>query len=121
VFAALRERLISIVQAIAARAAPDDSFLYRAYPSRDQLAFGLETVERLGYDLERGRQDLTFHPLTTTFSLGDVRITMRVKENDLKAALFGTLHEGVRALYEQGVACQLEATPLARGVPSEFH
>ncbi len=121
VFAALRERLIPIVQAIAAQPAPDDSFLCRAYPSQDQLAFGLETVERLGYDLERGRQDLTFHPFTTTFSPGDVRITTRVNENDLKAALFSTLHEGGHALYEQGVARQLEATPLARGVSSGFH
>ena len=60
-------------------------------------------IRRFGYDFERGRQDKTHHPFMTKFSLGDVRITTRVRENDLTDALFSTLHEAGHAMYEQGI------------------
>ena len=47
------------------------------------MAFSLSTVQRFGYDLERGRLDKTHHPFCTKFSIGDVRITTRVRENDI--------------------------------------
>ena len=78
-------------------------------------------MKRLGYDFERGRQDKTAHPFQTTFSLGDVRITTRVKEDDLGDALFSTIHEAGHAMYEQGIRRELEATPLAHGTSSGVH
>jgi carboxypeptidase Taq len=57
----------------------------------------------------------------TKFSLGDVRITTRVRENDLTDALFSTLHECGHALYEQGIRAELEGTPLAGGTSSGIH
>ena len=121
IFADLREQLVPMAEAIADSVEPEDEFLYRHFPKEEQLAFGLEVVKRFGYDLERGRQDLTHHPFTTTFSTGDVRITTRVHENDLRSALFATLHEGGHALYEQGVRTKLEGTPLARGASAGAH
>jgi carboxypeptidase Taq len=53
--------------------------------------------------------------------LGDVRITTRVKEDDLSDALFSTLHEAGHALYEQGVCRDYEGTPLAGGTSSGVH
>ena len=72
-------------------------------PQSEQLEFAKLAAERIGYDFERGRLDLTHHPFCTTFSEGDVRITTRVNENDLGDALFSTLHESGHAMYEQGV------------------
>jgi carboxypeptidase Taq len=120
-FGALREELVPMVKAIAAQPAPDDACLRQYFPKAKQLAFGLDVVKRVGYDLERGREDLTHHPFTTTFSLGDVRITTRVDENDLRGALFSTLHEGGHALYEQGISSALEGTPLAKGTSGGAH
>jgi len=57
----------------------------------------------------------------TKFSLGDVRITTRVREDDLTDALFSTLHECGHALYEQGIEPGYEATPLANGTSSGVH
>lgn len=57
----------------------------------------------------------------TKFSLGDVRITTRTKEDDLSEALFSTLHETGHALYEQGIDMSLEGTPLANGTSSGVH
>ena len=71
--------------------------------------------------MNRGRLDKTYHPFMTKFSLGDVRITTRTKENFLGDALFSTLHETGHALYEQGIQMDFEGTPLARGTSSGVH
>ena len=78
-------------------------------------------AERFGYDLNRGRQDMTHHPFMTKFSLGDVRITTRSEEDNLSEALFCTMHETGHALYEQGINMEFEGTPLARGTSAGVH
>lgn len=120
-FAELRTHLVPMVQAITAQPAVDDACLRQNYPEDQQWAFGLETIKRFGYDFDRGRQDRTHHPFTTKFSLGDVRITTRLKETDLREALFATLHEAGHGLYEQGIEQDLEGTPLARGTSAGIH
>ncbi|HEX9373973.1 MAG TPA: carboxypeptidase M32, partial [Roseiflexaceae bacterium] len=120
-FAALREQLVPIVQAIAAQPVADNTCLKQRFPEAQQLAFGEEAIRRYGYDFERGRQDKTHHPFMTKFSLGDVRITTRVNEHDLSEALFSTLHEAGHALYEQGVRTDFEGTPLAGGTSAGVH
>jgi carboxypeptidase Taq len=50
-----------------------------------------------------------------------VRITTRVKSNDLSEALFSTLHEAGHAMYEQGIGPTLAETPLSEGVSSGVH
>jgi len=120
-FAELRAQLVPIVQAITAQPPADDSCLRQHFPEEQQLAFGLEVIKRFGYDFERGRQDKTHHPFTTKFSLGDVRITTRVKEDHLGEALFSTLHEAGHALYEQGINRDFEGTPLGTGTSAGVH
>jgi len=120
-FAQLRRELVPIVQSITSQPPADDSCLKLHYPQSDQLAFGLEVIKQLGYDFNRGRQDLTYHPFMTSFSLGDVRITTLVHENDLSMCLFSTIHESGHAMYEQGIRMELEGTPLAGGVSAGVH
>jgi carboxypeptidase Taq len=121
IFAELREQLVPIVQAITAQPPADAACLHQVFPEEQQWAFGLEAVKRLGYDFERGRQDKAPHPFTTEFSIGDVRITTRVKEKDLSEALSSTLHEAGHAMYEQGIGAAFEGTPLANGTSSGVH
>ena len=120
-FAQLRREMVPLVQAITSQPPPDDSCLKQFYPQADQLDFGLEVIKQLGYDFNRGRQDLTHHPFMTKFSLGDVRITTHVKEHDLSDALFSTIHEAGHGMYEQGFRMELEGTPLADGVSAGIH
>ena len=120
-FAELREQLIPLVEAIAEKPVVSDACVRQTFPRDKQLAFGLEVIKRLGYDLDRGRQDLTEHPFMISFSLGDVRITTRVKENDLREALFSTIHEAGHAMYQQGINREYEGTPLAEGASSGVH
>jgi carboxypeptidase Taq len=121
IFAELRARLVPLVQAITAQPPADDGCLRQRASEDRQLAFGLDVIRQFGYDLERGRQDKTHHPFMTKFSLGDVRITTRVREDYLTDALFSTLHEAGHAMYEQGIRPEFEGTPLANGTSSGVH
>jgi carboxypeptidase Taq len=133
-FGKLREQLVPLVQAITGTANPGstnpasanpqaagDGILSRHFPEAGQLAFAEAIIKDFGYDFQRGRQDKTHHPYMTKFSLGDVRITTRVDENDLGNALFSTLHESGHAMYEQGIDQKFEGTPLANGTSAGVH
>jgi carboxypeptidase Taq len=120
-FAELREQLVPIMRTITEQAPADDSSLRQYFPEAQQWRLGEQIIRRLGYDFERGRQDKTHHPFMTTFSLGDVRITTRVNENDLGDALFSTIHEAGHAMYEQGIRMDFDGTPLAGGASAGVH
>ena len=120
-FAELRNELVPIVQAICNQPAADDGCLRGSFGEPAQLDFGLSVFKRIDYDFDRGRLDKTVHPFCTRLSAGDVRITTRVDESDVREALFSTLHEAGHALYEQGVDPALEGTPLGRGASIGVH
>ena len=120
-FAALRKELVPIVRAITEQPIADDRCLRGRFDEAAQLAFSLDVAGRLGYDLQRGRLDKTAHPFATRFNSGDVRITTRVREDDLGDALFSTVHEAGHAMYEQGVSAALDGTPLGSGVSAGVH
>jgi carboxypeptidase Taq len=122
VFDELKAGLVPLVRAIAEKKdAVDDAILYCDYDGEKQWAFGLEVLRQMGFDFERGRQDKSAHPFTTSFSVNDVRLTTRVHRNQFKTALFGSIHEGGHALYEQGLRPALERTPLCDGVSLGVH
>jgi len=120
-FDKLRAELVPLVQAIASGPPADTSCLRQHYPESQQLAFGAEIIKQFGYDFSRGREDKSPHPFMTKFSLGDVRITTRVREDNLGEAMFSTMHESGHALYEQGIPMSYEGTPLADGASSGMH
>lgn len=120
-FTELRARMVPIVQAITSQPVADDTCLKQSFPEPEQIAFGRKVVERLGFDFQRGRQDKSPHPFTTSFSVGDVRITTRVQERDLGDCLFSMIHEGGHAMYEQGVDPAYDGTPLMGGTSSGVH
>jgi carboxypeptidase Taq len=121
IFNALRPQQVDLLQAIAEKTGPDNSFLSIDYPEKTQLDFGKEVIARFGFDWQRGRQDLSVHPFTSAFNTGDVRITTRVNPQQLKTAIFGSMHEAGHAMYEQGIDPSLERTPLAGGVSMAIH
>ena len=122
VFDSIKPELIALVKQIAAKAgAVSDDVLHREFDEQAQWNFGLDVIKRYGFNFERGRQDRSVHPFTTSFSIGDVRITTRVDRTFLSPALFGTLHECGHALYEQGFNRDLERTPLADGASLGMH
>jgi carboxypeptidase Taq len=113
IFDRLRPRQVDLIQRIQKAPQVDNSFLSKDFPEDEQWKFGVKVITDFGFDWNRGRQDKSAHPFTTSFGLGDVRITTRVMRNFLSAALFGTIHECGHALYEQGFNPAFERTPLA--------
>ncbi len=120
-FGDLKRGLLPLVDAICAQPEADDSCLHRNFASPGQLEFARRAAGRMGYDFNRGRLDLTHHPFCTKFSAGDVRITTRIREDDLGDALFSTLHEAGHAMYEQAIDSALAGTPLGHGVSAGVH
>ncbi len=121
IFTSMRPKQVELIKAISEKPQVDDSFLHLFYDEKNQWEFGEAAITKYGYDWNRGRQDKAAHPFTTNFGLGDVRITTRVDENFLNTALFGTLHEAGHAIYEQGVAEELDRTPLGSGASLAIH
>jgi carboxypeptidase Taq len=121
IFTQLRDAIVPLVQKISDMDPMDDSCLRKHFPEAAQLALSEELIKILGYDFSRGRQDKTYHPFTTKFSLGDVRITTRVKEEFIGECLYSTIHEAGHAMYEQGIDMKYEGTPLANGTSAGVH
>jgi carboxypeptidase Taq len=99
----------------------DDAVLRQEFPEEAQGAFGLAVAQAFGYDLARGRLDVSAHPFASGFHTGDVRITTRYNRRDLTEAVFGIFHEAGHAMYEQGVSPDLDRTLLARGASYGLH
>jgi carboxypeptidase Taq len=120
-FATLRARLVPLLERIASRPAIDNSCLLQNFPESEQLKFGEFVIRRIGYDFTRGRQDRTTHPFMIRFAHDDIRITTRVRDDDVSDAFFSTLHEAGHALYEQGIDPAFDGTPLGHGASSGIH
>lgn len=122
VFGSLRSELVSLSSRIAASPhQPDASFLKQKYDKSAQKAFSLYILEQMGYDFAAGRLDESAHPFATGLNPGDVRITTRYLEDDVTSALFGTIHEGGHALYEQNIGKDLIGTTLCTGTSMGIH
>jgi len=121
-FKSLKERILPLLERVRQAAhPPHDDILFVHYPPERQLDFGHKVLKAMGYDLSRGRQDLSPHPFTTSFHPTDVRITTRVFEKNLPSALFGSIHEGGHALYDQGLDPKFFGTPLGESLSLGIH
>jgi carboxypeptidase Taq len=122
VFDILRPQQVELVRATKEHGRPvSDAPVRQAFDVEKQRQFGVEVIKELGYDFNRGRLDKAVHPFTISFSLSDVRITTRYDPRFLSDALFSTIHECGHALYEQGIAPNLERTLLASGTSMAVH
>jgi carboxypeptidase Taq len=121
IFGKLRPQQVELLKAIASKPEIDDSFLHIPYEEQGQWEFGVDVVTRFGYDWNRGRQDKSVHPFTTSFGIDDVRITTRFDPERAASALFSTMHEGGHAMYEQGISPTLRRTPLTNGASMAVH
>ena len=122
IFDELKAAIVPLVADIKQHAdAVDDSVLYRGFDPDLQVSYALDLVKRLGYDLERGRQDISTHPFSTGFGPGDVRITTRVSRDFFNECLFGSIHESGHAMYNQGMSREIDRTPLWDGASPGIH
>jgi carboxypeptidase Taq len=121
-FAELKPHLVELTRAIAESPRRSDAVPIRGrFPTTEQNALTLDVVQKLGYDLEHGRQDVAAHPFCTSFSRWDVRITTRFDENELGPAFYASLHEAGHGLYEQGMPADHDNDPIGDSASSGVH
>jgi carboxypeptidase Taq len=118
----LRARLVPLAAKYAARTARDPERLPSGhYPDALQERFCHALLESMGFEFARGRMDRSTHPFTIAAGGDDVRVTLRVYEDNPLSAIFSTLHEGGHALYDQGFGRDLRGTLLADGAGMGVH
>jgi len=121
IFAGVKKDLKKLIKKIGKSKQVTNKFLNKKYDWNKQWEFGLDILENMGYDFNRGRQDLSAHPFTTSFSPMDVRVTTRVDENDFAYMLWSTIHEGGHALYEQGLSIEDYGLPTGSYLSLSIH
>ncbi len=121
VFTDLKGRLVPLLLAVrGASRQPDATLLARKFPVSGQRAFCLQVLRDMGFDLRRGRFDVSAHPFTSG-TRGDVRLTTRYLEDGLGSAVFGTIHEGGHGLYEQGLDPERYRDPSGQACSMGIH
>ena len=122
VFGELRDSIVPLVREINDKGEqPDASFLKGYFPKTQQKGFSEFVLKQMGYDFQAGRLDETAHPFQITINPNDVRVTTNYNEDDFRVAIFGTIHEGGHALYEQHISPELIGTPLCGGTSMGIH
>ena len=85
-----------------------------------QAALGREVMSLLGFDFQRGRQDVSVHPFCGGVP-SDVRITTRYDEQDFTQSLMGIIHETGHARYEQGLPVDTLMLPVGQARSMGIH
>ncbi len=89
---------------------------------KNQHAFGQRLLKEIGFDLSKGRLDVTTHPFCEGVAPGDTRLTTRYADDNFMDAMYSTLHEMGHGLYEQGLPkAERQGEPLGDSVSLGIH
>lgn len=117
----LREGLVPFLTKLREDGTPPPPLPHGPFRVEAQRTLAREVLQAMGYDFTAGRLDDSAHPFTIGIGPGDTRVTNRYREDEPFSALFGALHEGGHALYEQGVDPSLAWTGLDTGASFGMH
>jgi carboxypeptidase Taq len=121
-FAALAKDLTPMVAAIfSSGKKPKREILHRDFPVAAQETFGRTAAEKIGFDFQAGRLDVTTHPFCSGIGPGDCRITTRYNPKHFNESFFGVLHESGHAIYEQNLPAEHFGTPLGSAASLGIH
>lgn len=116
----LKNELTELVEEIREAEDIEENVFRGKFPEEDQMDLSRQIVEKMGYDWDRGRLDISEHP----FTLGnqfDCRITTRFDEENLAEGLGATVHETGHALYELGLPQDLYGLPVGSSRDLSIH
>ncbi|MFA9560536.1 carboxypeptidase M32 [Evansella sp. AB-rgal1] len=122
VFGQLQDEIVPLVKEVTESPnKPETSFLFHYFSTQNQEELSKDILKSMQYDFDAGRLDRTVHPFAIGLNPGDVRVTTKYDENDFRTAVFGTIHEGGHALYEQNIDKKFVGTPLCTGTSMGIH
>ena len=121
-FAALRERIVPLLQKVQSAPQPDNAVIRGYFPAEKQEILAKKLMDVIGLDPEHVGLSTTEHPFTISFgSHLDERITTHYYEEDVSYSMFSVIHEGGHALYDTGSDRELAWTVLDGGVSMGIH
>jgi len=120
VFAQVRDGIVPLLAEVKAKGRTTDiGWLQQPFDVKKQAALCESIAVAMGFDLTRGRLDVSVHPFTGGAGPSDVRMTTRFKECDVMEGLTGAIHETGHALYEMGrPGGAVEGLPVSSGMPA---
>ncbi|WP_053366399.1 carboxypeptidase M32 [Bacillus sp. FJAT-27245] len=122
IFARLRDTSVALLERIKKSPYQTPSEIFgQKYNVEKQKEFNRFILPIIGFDMEAGRLDETVHPFAQSINIGDVRLTTRYLENNVRSALFGTIHEAGHGIYEQNIDTKFDGTVLASGTSFGIH
>lgn len=120
-FSIVKKEIHALLQKINSSKQVDDSCLHGKFSEEKQLAFGKVLLEAMGYDLRKGRLDLSTHPFSMAIHPSDSRVTTRIHHTSIFDSLSAVLHEGGHSLYEMGMLPEYYGSPLCEAVSLGIH
>ncbi|CAM9462472.1 unnamed protein product [Chrysoparadoxa australica] len=130
VLSELKEGLIPLIKKISAAVEADPSLNEVCEPLqggddwdvKKQEELSKLVAERLGFEMDHGRLDVSVHPFTGGPAPSDVRITTRYSTEDWLEGIGATVHEVGHGLCEQGrPAAEFEDLPVSRVLSMGVH
>lgn len=123
VFGALRAELTPLIRAVAESDTKPDTEWQRTPLAVDRQArFNRTVLERMGFDFDAGRLDVSTHPFCEGAGPGDTRLTTRYDERELISALNASMHEAGHGIYEQNLPkAERFGQPLAQAASTGVH
>ncbi len=85
-----------------------------------QRDLAVKLMERVGFDFDHGRLDISLHPFCGGVP-DDVRVTTRYEESEFAQSLMGVLHETGHAMYERGLPVSWRLQPVGRARGMALH
>jgi carboxypeptidase Taq len=120
-FAELKSTVVPLLKRVSEAKAPESGFLDKHCPKAQQEKLSDYLMELMGLTKDHCVLGETEHPFTSEFNNKDVRITTHYFENAVASSMYSVIHEGGHALYELGVADDLQYTCLSSGTSMGIH
>lgn len=120
-FDKLRPQITQLLQQIMSAKKIEDQFLYGQFDKEKQMEIADIILQAMGYDLNKGRLDLSTHPFSSSSHPHDSRITTRIHPKLLMSSIRSVLHEAGHSLYEMGLPVEHYGSPLCQAISLGFH
>ena len=120
-FTGLRQSIVDLLKKITKAKQVDDRFLFGKFPEAKQLKFGKQLLLDMGYEMSKGRLDLSAHPFSSSCHPTDSRVTTRIHPASLISNISVILHEGGHGLYEMNLPTEHYGSPLGESISLGMH
>ncbi len=98
----------------------DDSCLWGDFPPSRQKELARRILTLLPLEPGAWRMDETVHPFALAGGISDLRITTRFEPDFIGTSVWAVMHEAGHAMYQNGLATELDRTPLCRSASLGF-